>query len=188
MEPVPDPSVWREWMKELDNWIEAGTIVRPHGLAGEVVVDVKKDLADLVSDGSVLRATHGGGSEQLLTVQSVRGRVGRAIFKFAACDTCDQAQLLRSWVLWISRTELGELENDRWLVQDIIGLDVVTDDGEHLGKLTEVMPQPASDIFVVKGNGEEILLPVIKEVVLDVDMSAGRVVVHLIEGMRRGMK
>ena len=50
------------------------------------------------------------------------------------------------------------------------------------------MPQPASDIFVVEGDGEEILLPVIKEVVLDVDVPAGRVVVHLIDGMRRGTK
>ena len=175
-------------MKELDDWIEAGTIVRPHGLAGEVIVDIRKDLADLVSDASVLRATRGESSEQRLTVESVRGHAGRPIFKFRACDTREQAQLLRSCVLWLSREELGELEEDRWLVQDILGLDVVTDDGEHLGKLTEVMPQPASDIFVVTGDGEEILLPVIKEVVLDVDVSAGRVVVHLIEGMRRGTK
>ncbi len=175
-------------MKELDKWIEAGTIVRPHGLAGDVVVDIRKDLADLVSDATALRATHGEGKERLLTVESVRGHVGRPIFKFGACDTRDQAQLLRSWVLWVSREDLGELEADRWLVQDILGLDVVADDGECLGKIAEVMPQPASDIFVVKGNGEEILLPVIKEVVLDVDVSAGRVVVHLIEGMRRGTK
>ena len=175
-------------MKELDNWIEAGTIVRPHGLTGEVVVDIRKDLADLVSNASVLRATHGKGSEQLLTVVSVRGHAGRPIFRFEACGTREQAELLRSWVLWVSREDLGELEEDRWLVQDILGLDVVTDDGEHLGKLVDVMPQPASDIFVVEGDGEEILLPVIKEVVLDVDVPAGRVVVHLIDGMRRGTK
>ena len=70
-------------MKELDNWIQAGTIVRPHGLTGEVVVDIRKDLADLVSDASVLRATHGKGSEQLLTVKSVRGRAGRPIFRLS---------------------------------------------------------------------------------------------------------
>jgi 16S rRNA processing protein RimM len=175
-------------MKELDKWIEAGSIVRPHGLAGEVVVEVKNDLADLVSDTSVLRATDGEGHERLLTVESVRGDARRPIFRFSACDTRDQAELLRSWVLWVSREQLGELEEDRWLVQDILGLDVVTDDGEYLGKLTEVMPQPANDVFVVEADGEEILLPFIKEVVLDVDVSAGRVTVHLMEGMRRGTK
>ncbi len=173
-------------MKQLDEWIEAGAIVRPHGLAGEVIVEIKNDLANLVSDASVLRATHGDGNERFLTVESVRGHARRPIFRFSSCDSRDQAELLRSWVLWVSREQLGVLGDDRWLVQDILGLDVVTDDGEHLGKLTEVMPQAASDILVVKGNGEEILLPFIKEVVLDVDVSAGRVVVRLIEGMRRG--
>jgi len=175
-------------MKQLDKWIEAGIIVRPHGLVGEVIVDVKSDLANLVSDTSVLRATHGEGNERFLTVESVRGRAGRRIFRFSTCDSRDQAELLRSWVLWLSRKQVGEFEEDRWLVQDILGLDVVTDDGEHLGKLTQVMPQPASDILVVESNGEEILLPFIKEVVLDVDVSAGRVIVHLIEGMGRGTK
>ena len=83
---------------------------------------------------------------------------------------------------------MGELPDGRYFVQDILGLSVYSESGECLGKIEEVLTMPASDIYVVRGARGEILLPVVDQVIRQVDVEAGRVVVHLMEGLSRGDK
>jgi 16S rRNA processing protein RimM len=173
-------------MRELDSWIEAGAIVRPHGLRGEVVVDLKSDLLELVVEGMEVRVTTRKGEAQSLAVEEARGHQGRLIVKFADIDSREDAESVRAWTIWMTRDQVGSLEEDRWFVQDIIGLEVFTRDGEHLGAIVEVMHMPANDVYVVRGGGEEILLPAIEDVVQEVDIEAGRMLVQLIEGLRGG--
>jgi 16S rRNA processing protein RimM len=171
-------------MKEIDNWIEAGAVMRPHGIKGEVVVDIKGDLLELVVDGMEVRTTTRRGEERILVVEQAREHKGRLIVWFADFDSRDAAESLRGYTLWLSREQVGELGDDRWFVQDILGVDVYTEEGEHLGQLAEVMHQPANDVYVVRGADGEILLPATEEVVREVDVVAAKMVVHLIEGLR----
>ncbi len=171
-------------MKELDNWIEAGAVTRPHGIKGEVTVDIKADLLELVVEEMEIRTTTPRGEERVLVVEQAREHKGRLIVRFAGFDSRDAAESLRGYALWLSREQVGELGDDRWLVQDILGIDVYTEEGEHLGQLAEVMHQPANDVYVVRGADGEILLPATEEVVRQVDVVAAKMVVHLIEGLR----
>ncbi len=174
-------------MRELDNWIEAGAIVRPHGLRGEVVVDLKRDLLELIVEGMEVRVTTRKGEEHSLAVEQAREHQGRLIVKFADIDSRDDAESVRTWTVWMTREQVGSLGEDRWFVQDIVGLEVFTVDGERLGAIAEVLHMPANDVYVVKSDEGEILLPAIEDVVQDVDIEAGRMVVQLIEGMRGGI-
>jgi len=171
-------------MRNLDSWIEAGTIVRAHGLRGEVIADIFGDLAGLFEQGLELRLTDRGGAESRIVVRRARKHQDRLILELDGIETCDRAESLRSLVIWLPRERVGPLDSKRWFVQDILGVEVFTDTGERLGRLTEVMHMPANDVYVVRGEGREILLPAIEDVIKDVDVVAGRMLVHLIEGLR----
>ncbi len=172
-------------MRELDTWVEAGVVLRPHGLAGEVVVDLKNDLLKLVSATMPLRCTNARSDEEFtLIVEKVREYRGRLIIGFRDRLTRDAADELRSTTIWMSREQIGPLGEDRWLVQDLVGMTVVTDQGETLGRLSEVMHHPANDVFVVSTESGEILLPVIDDVIRHVDIEGGRMTVTLLPGLR----
>lgn len=170
-------------MTQLDDWIEAGAIARPHGIKGEVVIDLAKDLLEVVAESLELRVTGRGGEEKTLTVERARVHKARKVVKFEDVDTVEEAETLRGWTVWLSREQIGPLEEDRWFVVDIVGIDVFTEEDEYLGKLAEVMHMPANDVYVVRNGEKEILLPVIDDVVKSVDVESGRMVIHLMEGL-----
>jgi 16S rRNA processing protein RimM len=171
-------------MRRQDDWIEAGAIVRPHGVKGEVILDLARDLVDLVVEPLEIRITLGEDHERTLKVERARDHKARKIVKFEGVDSVDAAESLRLGRVWLTREQIGEPGEGRWFVQDILGLDVFTDEGERLGKLEEVMHMPANDVYVVRGEGGEILLPAIDDVIGEVNPEEGRMVVHLMEGLR----
>lgn len=171
-------------MIERDRWIEAGPVLRPHGITGEVIVDVKRDLLASLTEGMEVRVTTGKGGEARLEVERAREHTGRLIVKFKGFDTRNDAEELRTDTVWLTREQIGTLEPGRWFIQDIVGIDVLTDEGEHLGKVAEVMSMPANDVYIVRGGDSEILLPATEEVVREVDLERGEMLVHLIEGLR----
>lgn len=171
-------------MRDLDRWIEAGAVVKPHGVRGEVIVDLRRDLLDEVHPGCELRAVGRDGTEETLRIVDARDHQGRLIVRFDGLETRDDADRLRSRTLWIDREAIGPRGPDCWFVQDIIGMEVRTDDGELLGRVTDVMHTPANDVYIVRGGGGEILLPAIEDVLKTVDVEEGLMIVHLIEGLR----
>ncbi len=170
-------------MKQLDDWIEAGAIVRPHGLKGEVVVDLARDLLKVVTESLEVRVTGRREGERVLTVERARDHKARKVVQFKGVSTLEDAEALRGWSVWLTREQIGPLEEDRWFVQDIVGIDVYTDGDEYLGKLAEVMHMPGNDVYVVRKGEKEILLPVIDDVIRSVDIDSGRMVIHLMEGL-----
>ena len=171
-------------MTERHRRIEAGAVLRPHGIRGEVIVDLKRDLLEYLAQGLEALLTSRGGEELRLEVERAREHQGRLIVKFVGYDTRDHAEELRASTVWMTREQIGPLEPGRWFVQDIVGIDVFTDEGEYLGEVAEVMSMPANDVYVVLGQGREILLPATEEVIREVDLEQGRMLVHLIEGLR----
>ncbi|MBD3348409.1 MAG: 16S rRNA processing protein RimM [Candidatus Eisenbacteria bacterium] len=172
-------------MADRDKWISAGAVVKPHGIRGEVIVDVTRDLADMIASGMVVRLTGRKGCETRPSVEGVRFHAGRLIIKFRDVESRSEAESLRSQELWLTREQIGPLPQGRYYVQDIVGLTVYSEPGELLGRVTDVLFMPANDVYVVSGEGEEILLPVIDDVIRDVDLAGGRIVVHLMKGLRR---
>lgn len=173
-------------MTDRDNWIEAGVVLRPHGLRGEIVADVKSDLTDVLTDGAAVRVAARSGESSRLTVEQARVQKGLLVVKFGGVDSRDDAEAMRGNTLWITRAQVGELPEGRYFVQDIVGLAVYRDSGECLGTVEDVLCMPASDVYVVRGDGGELLLPVIDDVILSVDIDGGKITVHLLDGLRQG--
>ena len=86
--------------------------------------------------------------------------------------------------LWIPREEGQELAEDEYYIADLLGLSVILEDGSHFGTLKDVLETGANDVYVVTTDeGKEVLLPAIKECILDIDLEKNQMTVHLMKGL-----
>lgn len=168
-----------------NGYLAIGRIIAPHGIRGEVKVEVLTDFPERFKPG-----THvflGAGTEdpeaRPAKIAAARPHKGGFLVKLDIVPDRNAAELVRNRYLLIPAADampLGEHEN---YLHDLIGLEVETTDGQHLGELREVLFTNANDVYVVRGAAGEVLLPAIRDVVLQVDLPARRMVVALPEGL-----
>ena len=156
---------------------------KPHGIRGEVTALLRGVSSEQLSTLPGLRARGTDGVEFAIRIERVRPKSGGWILSFAGVRDRDAAEELRGAVLLANREDLPAPEPGEWYVSDLEGLQVVTDDGRGLGVLAEVLQLPANDVFVVRDGAREVLLPAIDDVIVAVDLEAGRMVVHLLPGL-----
>ena len=111
-------------------------------------------------------------------------RTRQAILKFDGIDSPDAAQNLVGRWLTIPKDTVAELPEGEYFHFQLLGLRVITDENEELGEVTEVIETGSNDVYVVDGAGGQLLLPAIANVVREVKIEEGVMVVHLMEGMR----
>lgn len=159
--------------------VTIGTVVAPFGISGEVKVRIETDFPERFESLEEVWLKPRTGQGRMVRVQAVRFHQNGALVKLEACDDRNSAEELRGAELRIARAELRELEADRFYVHDILGLDVYTTDGEHLGPVTEVLRGRANDVYVTP----RALIPALKQVVRKIDLAARTMVVEPIEGL-----
>ncbi|MBA4379430.1 MAG: 16S rRNA processing protein RimM, partial [Anaerolinea sp.] len=149
-------------------FLVVGKIRRPHGLAGEALVEVYTDFPERLLPNTVVFA---GEAHQPLTIQRHRMHNKGLLLTFEGITTPVQVGLLRNQRLYIPVVDRPPLEEGEYYHHQILGLSVVDENGQELGKLTEILETGANDVYVVKrSDASELLLPAISEVVLDVDL------------------
>jgi 16S rRNA processing protein RimM len=161
-----------------------GRIGRPHGIRGELTVEVRTDDPETrFAPGAVLRTEPA--ERGPVTVEEVRSRPGGLVVAFAGIADRTAAEALRGTVLVVDSESLPPLADaEEWYDHQLIGLAAVTADGDRLGELTEVVHRPGSDLLVVRDpDGREHLVPFVREIVPTVDVPGGRVVVTAPEGL-----
>ncbi len=161
-----------------------GRIGRPHGVRGEVTVEVRTDDPDArFAPGSSLRTDPV--ERGPLTVAAVHPRSGGLVVGFAGFGSREEAEALRGTVLVVDSAELPEIEEaDEWYDHQLVGLTAVDPAGAALGEVADVVHAPASDLLVVRdADGKEHLVPFVRELVPAVDLPGGRVVVDPPEGL-----
>lgn len=159
--------------------LEVGKIVNTHGLRGEVKVVTWTDTPDVFEDLEYVYC----GSEKL-TVQNIKYQKNNLIVKFKEIPSIDDAEKYKNKVLSAERDMLGELPEGTYYIADLIGLDVIDDNGNKVGVLADVFNTGSNDIYEVKRDGQKpLLLPVIDDVVLKVDMENRQIIVHIMEGL-----
>ena len=167
----------------MEDMLRVGVISSTHGVRGEVkVFPTTDDPARFEELETVLLDT---GKEKLeLEIAGVKFFKNMVILKFKGYDSINDVERYRGKDLWITREQAGPLGEDENFVADLIGLAVVTDGGETLGTMKDVMFTGANDVYVVeRENGKELLLPAIKDCILDVDLENGVMTVHVLDGL-----
>jgi 16S rRNA processing protein RimM len=156
--------------------IPTGQIVNTHGLKGYVKVMPWADSPDVLTDFDRFFID---GKEYAVEYAAVQKSM--VLLKLEGVDSIDDAAKLRDKELCLARADT-ELEEGTVFIADLIGLPVFAD-GEEIGRIAEVLTPPGNDVYVIRKNGQEILIPVVKEFVEEVNVDEGYVKVRLIEGM-----
>ena len=162
-----------------------GRILRPHGIRGELAVQVRTDEPEArFSVGSTFDV--GPAEDKLgspvgatLTIESVRWHQGRPLIFFAEVADRNVAEEMRDVLLWVDSAVIAApADPDEFHDHQLVGLDVVTTDGEKVGVVARIDHAPASDMLVVrKEDGTTGLVPFVRAIVPTVDVAGGRVVI-----------
>jgi len=161
-----------------DGFVAVGRIVRAHGVRGELVVEALTDFPERYDPGAVLSA--GGRSYRVAAVRPHRGAL---LLTLDGIVTRPAAEAMRGLLLEVPEADLAPLGEDRYYRHQLAGLAVVDTEGNALGRIEEVLETGANDVYLVRGERGELLLPAIDTVVKAVDIKAGRMVVQLMPGL-----
>ena len=165
-----------------DEFIVLGTIVRPHGLKGEVKVSMACSGIDRLVRCKALRLVRDGAEiKKVSVIRSFLHGDGDAVLRLKEVVGPEEAESLRGAHLAIPASEREELPADSYYLDDLIGLQVFTKAGEDLGVIVEVMDGLANGVCVVRRGEKETLVPGLKSVIQQVDLKAGRMTVELPE-------
>ena len=162
-------------------FLEIGKIVSTHGLKGEVRVQPWTDSPEFLTDFSTLYFAEG---KEKLTVEKARVQKNVVLLKLKGTETVEAANLLRGKVLYMARSDANLPENT-YFIQDLIGLDVIDADDASVvyGKLTEVSPTGANDVYHITKDGKTVLIPAIRQVVIETDPDAGFMRIRPMKGL-----
>lgn len=177
---------YREKQEEdgLEDLLQVGVITTTHGVRGEVKVFPTTDDANRFKKlKEVILDT---GKEQLpLEIAQVKFFKNLVILKFKGIDNINDIEKYKGKSLYVTREHAVKLKKDEYFIADLIGMRAVTEEGEELGMIKDVLQTGANDVYIIKKDGEdELLVPAIKDCVKNVDIEGGVMTLHLLEGLR----
>lgn len=155
-------------------------MVKPHGLDGEVWVDLNTDFPERLPEWPALEIVGEGGPRRA-HVEYVKGIVGgRCIVKLEGVEDRDEAEAIRDQVLRIRRGEIPPPPEGSYYDFQIIGLSVITTDGRGVGRIAEILRTGANDVYETDTGA---LIPAVAEIVREIDLESGRVIIEPMEGL-----
>ena len=169
----------------MEDHFRIGVITRPHGVLGEMkVYPVTDDIKRFKGMKEILMGPPEGQKGELSTVkvEGVRFQKNMVLLKLSGIESPEEARKLSQYQLYVKREDAIPLSDGEYYVSDLIGLSVLSEKGEKLGILKDVLKTAANDVYVVKGE-REILVPAVKEYVLSIDLPKGEMTVLFVEGM-----
>ena len=154
---------------------------RPHGLAGEMLADVITDFPERLVVGAVVYIGENHTPERIRT----RRRHGNGLLlSFEDYHDPESVGIFRNHLVYVRADDLPALPEGEIYQHQILGLRVVNEDGALVGRLESVLETGANDVFIVRQeSGAELLLPDIDDVILDINLEAGEIRVHLLQGL-----
>ncbi|MBI4279230.1 MAG: 16S rRNA processing protein RimM [Armatimonadetes bacterium] len=159
-------------------------ILRPHGIQGEIKVLPETDFPDRLLALRRAYLIHRDAVREI-EVEAARFHGDFVLLKIKGIDTPEAVRAVQRAEVAVPRAEAVPLPEGTYYIRDIIGLRVTTVEGEPLGRVVEVLPSPAHDIYRVQDDaGREVLIPATREMVREIDVAGRRMVVTLPEGLR----
>ena len=166
-----------------DELISVAYIARPQGVRGEVIADLLTDFPERFSKLSAVTVKKANGELVTLQLQTSRLHKGRVVLKFAGFEDMNSAEALRDARLLITADQLVKLPKDSFYDFDLVDCDIITADGQALGKVTGVQHFGAAPLLVVKDGDREHLIPLASSICTDVNVAQKRIIVDPPEGL-----
>lgn len=157
-------------------FLTIGKLQRTHGVKGEIIMQVMTDFPERIVKG---KKVYIGPRFEEYVIHSVRPNNQTLLLSFEGLNDCDQVSILRNLQVAIKTVDAGQLPEGEYYHHELIGMQVFESNGNLLGKIDEILVTGANDVYVIRQpDGKEILLPAIKEVILQVDRGSGRMTVN----------
>ncbi len=158
-----------------------GRLGRPHGIRGEILMKVMTDFPERIQPGEIFFL---GADHIPVTVTGIRHHNKGLLIGLDGFNSREAVAELSNKDLFVSVDDRPPLPDGEFYMHELIGMHVISDEGQSLGILAEIIETGANNVFVVRGeDGTEVLLPNTEEVVLEIDVGSKRMRVHLIEGL-----
>lgn len=166
-----------------NNTLRVGVIASTHGVRGEVkVFPTTDDTERFKKLKTVILDT--GREQMTLNVEGVKYFKNMVILKFKEFNDINAIEKYKGKDLLVPRDQAVKLGPDENFIVDLIGLKIVTDEGQEFGVLKDVLQTGANDVYVIDGiDGKEYLFPAIKQCILNVDLDAQEITVHIMDGL-----
>lgn len=168
----------------MEDRFQVGVITSTHGIKGEVKVFPTTDNVKRFKKNMEIILDTGKENIQL-TVESVKFFKQFVILKFKGIDNINDIEKYKTKSLYVTRANAVRLRKDEYFIADLLGVDVWEDNDEKLGVLKDVIETGANDVYAITlEDGKELLIPAIKECILDVDVENRKMTVHVMDGLR----
>ena len=167
-------------MSQSPKYLVIGRVFKPWGIRGELKIEILTEFPERFAS---LRTVYLGDDAKPFLVQGARLHGNAALLKFKGIETPEQEEALRDLILQIELKDAVKLPKGKLYLYQLIGLRVVTVEGEVLGEITDVLDTGANDVYIVHNGTREILVPAIEEVVKEVSLERGEVKIKLMEGL-----
>jgi 16S rRNA processing protein RimM len=162
-------------------FVVIGKIRKPHGIRGEIRMSVFTDFSDLIEPGLIIYL---GERYRPCTIKSLRWHGGDLLIALKEFPDRTAVEIFRNVMVYMKAEDTPELPEGEYYLHQLVGLDVITDQGERLGTIKEIILTGANDVYLIDTDiGKDILIPAIEEVVLEIDHEEGFVLVHIIPGL-----
>lgn len=167
----------------MEQYLQVGVISSTHGIRGEVkVFPTTDDVKRFKRCKKLMLDTREGWQE--LEVEGVKFFKQFAILKFQGINSINEAEAYKGQGLFVTRENAVELKKNEYFIADLIGLRVLDEQGAQIGTLRDVMETGANDVYVIEmTDGRELLLPAIRECVLEMNLQEQYIRVHIMEGL-----
>lgn len=167
----------------MEQLLQVGVITQTHGVHGEVKVFPTTDDPERFLDLEYVYLDTGR-EKKKLEIQNVKFFKQLVILKFKGINNINDIEKYKKCALLVDRENAVELEEDEYFIADMIGMNVLTEDGEIFGTLKDVIETGANDVYIINSKKHgEVLIPAIKECILDVNVKEGKMLVHLMDGL-----
>ena len=167
----------------MENYLKIGTITQPFGIKGEMKVYPHTDDPARFKKLKKLYIPEKG-SYREFELESAKMALPLVILKFKGIETPEEIRNYRQKDLYVSREDAAPLKEGEYYFADIIGMEVVDDEGTKRGKITDIIQTGANDVYeITSEDGNSFLLPAIKDCILKVDTAENLMTIHILEGL-----
>ena len=163
--------------------VALGKIVKPHGILGEVKIRLFNCGSQTLKVGQSVWVGLGGKDHEPYVIEKLSLQSEKSRLKFKNINDRNSAELLKNFTLSVCRDELPEIVDEEFYLIDLIGFNVVDETGQLVGKVSDIMENPANDILIISDGDKEHLIPLVDDFVTLFDFEKKQVTINLIDGL-----
>ena len=167
----------------LSDLVSIGELIKPHGIKGEIKILLFNEESKSLKNNQIVFLKNSRDNFFKYKIENVIYSMKKNRIKFFEIDSIDSADKLRGYILSIPRSDFPELENEEYYLNDLIGYTLLDKTNNNYGCVDDIFHFPANDVLSVSLNDKEYLIPIIDDIILDIDHDSRLIIINPISGL-----